>query len=201
MYILPKTITVNDREYAIRNNGDFRIVLDCFSVLNDMELEEAERYITCIYIFLTFNDIEDVLNLPEEDLTPIVEEMFKFFRCGGDDSLVANTNYKTIDWEQDSQLICSAINAVAKTEVRALDYLHWWTFMGYFSAIGESPLATVVSIRTKMVKGKKLEKYEMEFQRDNPQYFNWDCRTQQQKEDDELVMKLWNNGGGEQINE
>ena len=197
MYSLPKTVTVNDREYAIRNGGDFRIVLDCFEALNDIELEESERCVACLYIFYDFEEIENILSIPHEDLQELVNEMFKFFRCGENDNIVATTQYKTIDWKEDSQLICSAINAVANTEVRALDYLHWWTFMGYFSAIGESPLSTVVGIRSKIAKGKKLEKYENEFRRNNPQYFNWDFRTQQQKEDDELIKKLWNNGGEE----
>ena len=77
---------------------------------------------------------------------------------------------------------------------RALTYLHWWTFMGYFCSIGESTLSTVVSIRDKILKGKKLEKYETEFRRDNPQYFKWDSRTLQEKEDDELLKQLWDFG-------
>lgn len=194
-YTLPTSIIVNDKKYAIRNNGDFRIVLDCFEALNDIELSDTEKYVSALYIFYEdFTEVEDILKLPETDLTDLVNQMFDFFKCGEAD-VVANTNYKTIDWSADSQLICSAVNKVAGTEIRMLPYLHWWTFLGYFSAIGESPLATVVGIRTKIVKGKKLEKYEREFQRDNPQYFTWDARTQEQKEEDELIKKLWNNGG------
>ena len=198
MYCLPLTISIDDREYAIRNNGDFRIVLECFEVLNDVELSEGERSLIALVIFYSdFNGIDDIIELQENDIKELIDKMFWFFKCGDDSGVVANTNYKTLDWKQDEQLICSAINKVASTEVRALPYLHWWTFMGYFSEIGESPLSTVVGIRTKIVKGKKLEKYEQEFQRENPQYFNWDCRTQQQKEDDELIKQLWNSKGGE----
>ena len=196
MYNLPTSIIVNDREYAIRNNGDFRIVLDCLEVLNDISLEENERCIVALVIFYEcFEDIDDIIKVPENELSELVNEMFLFISCGNDGSVTANTNYKTLDWNSDSQLICSAINKVAGMEVRSTPYLHWWTFMGYFSEIGESSLATVVCIRTKIVKNKKLEKYESEFRMNNPQYFNWDYRTQQQKEDDELIKKLWNNGG------
>jgi hypothetical protein len=38
-------------------------------------------------------------------------------------------------------------------------------------AIGDGALATVVGIRDKIARGKKLEKYEQDFKRDNPQYF------------------------------
>ena len=195
-YTLPTTINIDTHEYAIRNNGDFRMVLDVFEVLNDIEMAENERCIVALLVFYeAFNSVDDIIELTEQDLKQLVDEMFKFLSCGDDSGLVANTNYKTIDWKQDSQLICSAVNKVASQEIRALPYLHWWTFMGYFSEIGESPLATVVSIRTKIVKGTKLEKYENEFRNNNPQYFVWDCRTQQQKEDDELIKKLWNGGG------
>lgn len=192
MYELPTSITVNNKEYQIRNNGDYRMVLDCFQVLNDVELSETERTLACLIIFYEdFNDIESVLSLDGETTKALIDNAFLFFNCGQERSQ-GETNYKTIDWETDSQLISSAVNKVAGKEVRAETYLHWWTFMGYFNAVGESALATVVGIRSKIAKGKKLEKYETEFRRDNPQYFTWDMRTLKQKEDDELLNQLWN---------
>ena len=192
MYELPTTVTVNDNIYTIRNNGDYRMVLDCFQVLNDVELSEKERLFAFLIIFYEdFNTLEDVLLTDDETIKSLVDNAFLFFNCG-QEHVAGETNYKTIDWEQDSQLISSAVNKVAGKEIRAEQYLHWWTFMGYFSSVGESSLATVVGIRSKIAKGKKLEKYEQEFRRDNPQYFNWDRRTLKQKEDDELINQLWN---------
>jgi hypothetical protein len=192
MYELPITITVNENVYSIRNKGDYRMVLDVFTVLNDVELSEQERILTSLIIFYTeFDDVKRLFACSEEELTALTEEMFNFFNCG-QTSPGANTNVKLIDWDNDEQLIASAINNVANTEIRSVEYCHWWTFMGYYCAIGESPLSTVVGIRSKIVKGKKLEKYEQEFRRDNPQYFNWDRRTLQEKEDDALLQELWN---------
>lgn len=192
MYELPTTIVISDKTYTIRNQGDYRMVLDCFQVLNDIELDKNERIFACLIIFYEdFNDLESVLSVSDEDLQALVDNAFLFFNCG-QTKTGAETNYKTIDWEQDSQLISSAVNNVAGREIRADNYLHWWTFMGYFNAVGESALSTVVGIRSKIMKGKKLEKYEQEFRRDNPQYFTWDSRTLQQKEDDELLNQLWN---------
>ena len=192
MYELPTTITVNDAVFTIRNKGDYRMVLDCFQVLNDVELSEKERTLACLIIFYEdFNDIESVLSIDEETLKSLIDNTFLFFNCGQKHSS-AETNYKTIDWETDSQLISAAVNKVAGKEIRAEQYIHWWTFMGYFNSIGESALSTVVGIRSKIAKGKKLEKYEQEFKRDNPQYFTWDMRTLKQKEEDELLNQLWN---------
>ena len=194
MYELPTTVTVNDAIYTIRNKGDYRMVLDCFQVLNDVGLSEEERIIACLLIFYEdFNEIENVLSLDDEVIQSLLDNAFLFFNCG-QEKAAGETKYKTIDWETDAQLISSAVNNVAGKEIRAESYLHWWTFMGYFNAVGESALSTVVSIRSKIAKGKKLEKYEQEFRRENPQYFTWDMRTLKQKEEDELLNQLWNKG-------
>ena len=192
MYELPTTININDKIYTIRNKGDYRMVLDCFAVLNDIELSEDERILACLLIFIDdFNELEDVLSTDEDEIKALVDNTFLFFNCGQKNNPAADTNFKTIDWEEDAQLISSAINNVANKEIRAEPYIHWWTFMGYFNAVGESALATVVGIRNKIAKGKNLEKYELEFKRNNPQYFTWDMRTLKQREDDELLNQLW----------
>lgn len=54
-------------------------------------------------------------------------------------------------------------------EVRSVPYLHWWTFMGYFMEIGDGLVSQVWAIRQKRSKGKKLEKWEKEFERSNPE--------------------------------
>jgi hypothetical protein len=192
MYALPITVDIKDKTYHIRNKGDYRLILDCFNALNDVELSETERILSSVFIFCSdFEGVEDVLRLNEEELTELVNKMFDFMNCGGQQG-GSNTDFKAVDWDKDEQLICSAINNVANTEIRSVEYCHWWTFMGYYLAIGESPLSTVVGIRNKIAKGKKLEKYEQEFRRDNPQYFIWDKRTLKQKEDDALLNQLWN---------
>ena len=117
--------------------------------------------------------------------------MYNFFNCNGLD--VGNrVPYKLIDWEQDEQMIVSAVNRVATTEIRALPYLHWFTFMGYYQAVGKSTLSTVVEIRSKLKKGKKLEKYEKEFKNENPQYFIWNDKSVEDKEAEEYIMSIWN---------
>ena len=194
MYEIPTSIHINNIEYRIRNNGDYRMVLDCFSALQDAELTKKERLFACLIIFYQdFNSLEDVLIQP--DLKSLIQKMYEFFNCGTEASLGAQTNHQLIDWEQDAQLICSAINKVANMEIRAAPYIHWWTFMGYYMSVGESVLSTVVGIRNKLLKGKELEKWEKEFKRDNPQYFNWRKKSNAELELDEYIKNLWNNGG------
>ena len=168
------------------------MVLDCFACLTDSELNEQERiYSMLIISYEDINDLEDLFGFDSEVLKELVEQMYRFFSCGEDNSGGVQLSYKVVDWEKDSNLICSAVNKIAHMEVRSVEYLHWWTFMGYFMEIGESTFSNVVGIRSKMMKGKKLEKYEKEFRNSNPQYFNWDTRTAQQVSDDELFNQLW----------
>ena len=190
MYEFPTTIETGSGVLHIRNQGDFRMVLDCFSILDDVELDENERILAGLMIFYEdFNELEDVLLW--EDIEGAVKKMYMFFNCN-DTQVGAQAHGKVVDWEQDSTIICSAINNVANTEIRALDYLHWFTFMGYYLAIGECTFATVVGIRDKLLRGKKLEKYEQNFKKDNPQYFVWNSKSTEQKEADEWVKQMWN---------
>ena len=191
MYTIPTTIEIDDTTFHIRCDGDYRMVLDCFSCMNDETLTDQEKILGCLIIFYEeINDIEDIMMLDKDLTERLIKEMYKFFECG--ENPMHNTNFKALDWDTDSQLICSAVNKVAHQEVRALEYMHWWTFLGYFSEVGESVLSTVVSIRSKIKKGKKLEKYEKDFKAQNPHYFIWDSRTAEQKKDDEDILSLWN---------
>ena len=188
MFEIPTYVQVGEQSYNITNKGDFRMVLDCFAALNDTELSKEERLIATLIIFYEdFNDAEDVLELDYETLEALTKEMYKFFNCGNSDGVGNKVKHNLVDWEKDEQFICSAVNNVAKKEIRLEPYLHWWTFMGYYLAIGESPMSTIISIRNKIVEGKKLEKYEQEFRRDNPQYFDWDSKSQEEKDAEKYI--------------
>lgn len=191
MYGLPTSLNINGREMTIRNKGDFRMVIDCFNALDDEELSKEERIFSSLIIFFEdINSLEDVLQLT--DLEDVYKEMIRFFNCGDTKEQGLDTNFKVMDWEYDSSIICAAINKVAGKEIRAIEYMHWWTFMGYYLEVGESLFSTVVRIRYKTAKHEKLEDYEKKFRNNNPHYFNFDMRTTEQKVADEEIRSLWN---------
>ena len=72
-----------------------------------------------------------------------------------------------MDWEQDEAIMFPAINKVAGFETRSAEYIHWWTFMGYYMEISEGVFSNVLNLRMKKAKGKKLEKWEREFWNSN----------------------------------
>ena len=193
MYDLPTSIFVEDKEYKIREAGDFRVVLDCFSALGDIEMGEDFRVLASLIIFYDGFTEDTLSDLNEGEATALIKEMLLFFNCGQEDD--SNTpSPKLIDWDKDSQMIMSAVNNVAGKEVRLEKYIHWWTFVGYYMSIGESVLATVVSIRNKILKSEKLEKWEQKFRQENPHYFKWNSKSIEDQELDALMYELWNNG-------
>lgn len=153
---LPKSLKVNNVDYPIRS--DFRIALLIFQALNDPDLSDrAKAYILLDALYENIEEIDD----KQEALKQAV-----WYLDGGKEYKTSNKS-KLIDWEQDEQMIFSGVNNVAKQEVREKEYLHWWTFLGYFSEIHEGLLSSVIGIRQKKSKGKKLEKHEQEFYNQN----------------------------------
>lgn len=195
MYRLPTKVTVDGLEFNIRERGDFRMVLDCFKALQDVELSEDYRVLASLLIFYNELNSMDDLYVYEPHLNELAKEMFKFINGGDENSPGAERDVTLIDWEQDSTLVCAAINNVAKQEIRSIEYLHWWTFLGYYMSIGESVLSTVVSIRDKIAHHKKLEQWEKDFKKNNPKYFVW-RQTAKEQELNNLVRDIWNKGGG-----
>lgn len=64
-------------------------------------------------------------------------------------------------------MFIAPVNRIAGCEVRALKYLHWWSFISYYREIGDCLFAQVVAIRDKKARGKALDKQEKEFYRRN----------------------------------
>ena len=70
--------------------------------------------------------------------------------------------------------------------------MHWWTFLGYYMEIGECTLATIVSIRDKKRRGKKLEKWEQEYYRNNKKLIDLKTeKVERSEEEKEELRKLF----------
>lgn len=181
-YSLPMTLEVGGKEYDIRT--DFRAILDVLASQRDPDLDQQTRALVLLkIIYPKWNTI------PQEHLEEAIKKAISFIDCGieGDD----RQKPQLVDWEQDAPMIVSAINRVAHTEVRQLQYLHWWTFFSYYMEIGEGLFSQVVSIRSKKAQHKKLEKYEQEFYRENKKLvdIHKPLSEEEQRQDD--AMRAW----------
>lgn len=156
---LPHSLLVGGKEYPI--NADFRNILIFFEACEDPELSEEEK----LYILLRRLYGAGLKEIVGNAVREAAERARWFVDCGKEEK--ARILRKTIDWEQDASLIFPAVNRVAGREVRSADFIHWWTFAGYFMEIEGGTFSTVLSIRQKKAHGKKLEMWEKEFYRQN----------------------------------
>jgi len=100
------------------------------------------------------------------------EKALWFLRCGkkskGREDEAGDMRFDPVifDWEHDEYLIFDGI-AKNRSDVRTREYCHFWEFMTYFREMGDCTFTTVCSIRAKIAKRQKLEKWESEFHRKN----------------------------------
>ena len=156
-YTLPKSLEIDGKEYEIRT--DFRVIIDILIAMCDPELEDWERQEIMFQII--YPGYEDIPSELHNEACKKAAEFIDYNIPPG------KPKPKTLDWEQDAPMIIPAVNKVAGKEVRALEYLHWWTFLGYFIEIEDGLASQVWAIRQKKAKKKKLEKWEKEFEREN----------------------------------
>lgn len=152
---LPKALEVGGQMYEIRS--DFRVMLQIFTALADPDLDSRDK--CCITLKCLYKNSDSI---PPEHISEAIEKAY-WFADGGDIPKGKPAPVKIIDWQQDEHLIFPAVNKAAGYETRAVKYLHWWSFLGLFSEVGEGLFSQVMSIRTKRAKGKKLDKWEQEF--------------------------------------
>lgn len=153
---LPYTLSVDGVQRKI--NADFRDVINILCSYNDPELDSESR------TFILLNNLYSEDFTEFEDIDEAIKQAVWFTDCGKEYSKTESTPRRLMDWEQDYNIIISAVNKSANVlDLRELPFLHWWTFMGYLEERGECTFSYVVEIRDKMSKGKNLEKYEREF--------------------------------------
>lgn len=159
MWSLPTFVEIDGKDYAIRNNCDYRVVLDVIEALNDRELEHEHRLYCALFIF--YENLDEI-----KDFNKACEEMLKIVNLG--EETTDDNKPKLMDWKHDYNQIIPSINRVLGYSVRDVNkYTHWWDFIGAYMEIGESTFSTIIGIRNKRYKGKKLEKWEQEFYQEN----------------------------------
>lgn len=151
---LPTSLEVNGKSYEIRS--DYRNILQIIAAYEDEELKDREKVLVCLRrMYVNFDAI------PSDDYGAAYDAATGFIECH---MRADRPGPKVVNWEKDTQLIFAAVNKVAGKEVRAVEYMHWWTFLGYFQSIDRDDLwGFVLTIRQKKAKGRSLEKHETEF--------------------------------------
>lgn len=181
-WTLPQSIKLGGIDYKI--NTHYGAVLDLFAALNDPECfgdseeEKKENHAKLIFEIM----IPDCYRIPREYWQEAINKVCEFIDMGIKDD-GSKKHIKTMDWEQDAPILIPAINKVLGTEIRSVEYMHWWTFLGAYMEIRESLFSNVVYIRQKKAKNKKLEKNEQEFYKENKNLIDFEKKSQRSEEE------------------
>lgn len=185
---LPTSLEVGGKEYAIRT--DYRVILDILAAMNDPEIfepgmTEDEKKIeqTMTMLQILYIDFDSI---PQKDYQEAAEKAVDFIDCGikGDDK----PKPRTMDWEQDAPIIAPEVSKVAGRDIRVGE-THWWEFFGYYLGIGEGVFNTIVSIREKRRKGKKLEKWEKEFYQNNKNLIDLKVKKAERSDEEKEALR------------
>lgn len=182
MWSLPLTVEIHGKQHKIRNKCDYRVVLDVIEVFKDEELGDNEKVMCALTIFY-----EDITKIT--DYEKAAKQMLKVINLGEEETEQDNKP-KIMDWEHDFQLIAPPVSRVLGYSVRDVNqYTHWYDFIGAYMEIGECQFSSVISIRTKRMKGQKLDKSEEEFYRENKKMI--DLPQKLTKEEQEWLDSDW----------
>ncbi len=188
---LPTTLRAGGKDYKIRT--DYRTVLDILIAMNDPDIyagmneqeKNTEQAMTMLQILYV-----DFDRIPPQHWKEAAEQAIEFIDCGF--SSDNKPKPRLMDWEQDAPILIPAVNKVAGKDIRAEEYMHWWTFLGLFMEIGESTFATVIGLRDKKKRGKKLEKWEQEFYKNNKSLVDLKAKqTERSEEEKEELRELF----------
>ena len=176
----PTSLNIGGVDYEIKT--DYRAVLDLLTALADPDLTDDDPQMTAymqsrVILEIMFPDCD---NIPTEHIQEALEKVSEFIDMGISDD---RKKPKTMDWEQDAPILIPAINKVLNCEIRAQEYMHWWTFLGAYMEIGESLFSNIIHIRQKKAKGKKLEKWELDFYNENKSLIDFKQKDQRSKEE------------------
>lgn len=189
IFDLPTSLEFGGRSWDI--DPDFRQVLRILSAMEDPDLTDGEKAAVCLV-----NLYVDAGDIPPELAQAAIDAALAFIDHGAGENNTeesrahrfphrARNGPRTMDWAQDAPLIFPAVNRAAGFEVRSVDFLHWWTFLGYFMEIRDSVYATVLGLRSKRARHKKLEKAEQEYWNENLAI----CRLKERLTDAEKAEK------------
>lgn len=155
---LPRSVEVQGVTYPIIT--DYRCILDILTDISDPEADGQDRAAALLVgLYPGFDD------MPPDHYDDAIREGLRFINCDSEDA--PHKAPRLVDWEQDYSLMIAPINRVMGKEIRAAEYIHWWTFLAAYQEIGDCTFAQVVRIRDHLARGKKLDKSDMEWYRKN----------------------------------
>lgn len=184
---LKKNVEIGGKEYEIRS--DFSVILDILEAMEDPDINQQE----CAYIILNIFYL-NYEQIPPEHYQEAINRCMDFINVGMPKK--TGKSPQIVSWGKDFPIIVGAVNRILGYDIRSVPYdagtntggVSWETFMSAYTEIGDCLFAQIVSIRNKLVRGKKLEKHEKEWYRDNKELVDIEKRYTQAEKD---ILSAW----------
>ena len=134
----PTKMEANGHIYDI--NTDYRIALACFKAINDIKINDIER----------FYAIETMLlgnNVLEEDEQILHDKIAKYLRCGKDENV--SEEERDFDYLQDEEATRTSIRQCYHLNLNEIPYMHWYEYNELISGLtSESLLNKIRDLRS-----------------------------------------------------
>lgn len=196
MWDLPLSVEIDGTEYKIRNKCDYRVVLDVISALSDKELDDDSKLKCALFIFYEdLSALSDIIENGEfekyqDTIKKLYDGMMKVINLGAEIDPNEPEKPKMMDWQHDYNNVTPPISRVLGYSVRDKNnYTHWYDFIGAYMEIGDCYFAQIVSIRSKIRKGKKLDEQDRQFYKEHKKEI--DLPTELSDEEREWLDSDW----------
>lgn len=189
MWDYPLLVEIDGEKLEIENDCDYRVVLDCLNVYEDVDIDLQNQHKLALCFF--YKEPWKI-----KDAKKAAMEMIRIIDCDSEEEFENKAKQslgnrpRIMSWKKDFKFIAPAVSRVLGYDVRTPDkYTHWWTFMSAFREIGECTWSTIISIRNKKINNQKLEKWEEKIYRDYK--YDIDLPIQLTAEEQEMLNSEW----------
>lgn len=140
----PKLIRVKDSD--VRLNTDFRNWIKITKLFDDTDLQIEEQ--RALQFRLAFREFEKISGRIARDPVAYYDAMMKFLRLMEEPDESKQDAEPVFDFVEDWEYIAAAFMEQYQIDIKAIEYMHWFDFLGRFRALsGDTLFKQIVGIR------------------------------------------------------
>lgn len=188
---LPEAVEIDGKEYAI--NYDFKSCIKAIMAFEDKELTDNEKYQVLLQV---------IYPVVPENIEQALLIAIKFLDGGkseqrqeeGQETQERRLSLRLYSFSKDASFIYSAIQQTHGIDITK-ENLHWWKFLALFNSLSEETFFCKLTNLRRAYKTGKASEEEIKAAHELGEIFDiedLDTRTDEEKQDAENFMKLWN---------
>ena len=184
--LVPKTITIDNKEYEI--NSDFRTSILFELLMQDKSIKDNDKIYLALELYYP--------NIPD-DINSAIEKMLWFYSCGKD--LITSkrkgkgkSDIKIYSFEYDDDYIYAAFMDQYGIDLQDIKYLHWWKFKAMFKSLKEDTEIVKIMRYRSMDLSKIKDKNEKAYYKKMQELYKIPISKDEQEKLEEIERALLN---------